>query len=212
MFLRELIHDLDTRRRRMNEVLRFLLAITLIPFVCGFVGTGIFGWNAAEIAGNDWGTPSVIAGPVLDDSTVITLERGPCFGRCPEYTVTMYGSGRVEFEGRRYVCAEGHHTAKASPDGVRRLVAQMLAAGYFDLDWTEGPLATNASTVRSSLRHSGQTRQIEHYLGDAGAPRLLATLEDRIDAVAGTWRWLPERKEHRRVCRKEDGTTEPLEL
>ncbi len=37
---------------------------------------------------------------------------------------------------------------------------------------------------------------------------VVKTLEERIDAVAGTWRWLPEREEHRRVCRKEDGTTE----
>ena len=179
---------------------RFLRAITLISFVCGWIGADVHAWNAP------------VAGPVLDDSTVITLERGPCFGRCPEYTVTVYGSGRVEFDGKRYVCAKGHHTAKASPSEVRRLVAQMLATGYFDLDWTAGPLATNASTVTSSLRHGGRTRQIEHYLGDAGAPRLLRTLEDRIDVVAGTWRWLPERDEHRRVRREEDGTTEPLEL
>lgn len=155
---------------------------------------------------------STVAGPVLDDSTVITLTRGPCFGRCPEYKVTMYGSGRVEFDGRRHVCAKGHHSAKAPTSEVRRLVEQMLAAGYFDLDWTAGPLATNASTVTSSLRHAGQSRQIEHYLGDEGAPRLLKALEDRIDAVAGTWRWLPEHKDNIRVCRLEDGTTtEPLE-
>lgn len=158
-------------------------------------------------------TLTTLAGPVLDDSTVITLERGPCFGHCPEYTVTLYGSGRIEFDGRRYVCEMGHHSARAPTYEVRRLVAQMLEAGYFELDWTAGPLATNASTVTSSLRHAGQTRQIEHYLGDEGAPRLLKFLEDRIDAVAGTWRWLPEYEDNIRVCRLEDGTTtEPMKL
>jgi hypothetical protein len=184
----------------------------LVPFVYGLLVSEVFASNAQGVAWNDRGTPSVLAGPVLDDSTVITLERGPCFGRCPEYTVTMYGSGRIEFDGRRYVCEMGHQSARAPTSEVRRLVAQMLAAGYFELDWTAGPLATNASTVTSSLRHAGQTRQIEHYLGDAGAPRLLKTLEDRIDAVAGTWRWLPEHEEQRRVCREADGTTEPLKL
>jgi len=186
--------------------------ITLVPFLYGLLAIEVFAWNAEEVAWNDWRTRSVLAGPALDDSTVITLVRGPCFGRCPEYTLTIYGSGRVEFDGRRYVCAKGHHAAKASPYEVRRLVAQMLAAGYFDFDWTEGPLATQASTVRSSLHHGGRTREIEHYLGDGGAPRLLKSLEDRIDAVAGTWRWLPEHEEHRRVCREADGSTEPMKL
>lgn len=184
----------------------------LVPFVYGLLVSDVFASNAEGVAWNDRGTPSVLAGPVLDDSTVITLERGPCFGRCPEYTVTMYGSGRVEFDGRRYVCAKGHHSAQAPTSEVRRLVEQMLAAGYFELDWTAGPLASNASIVTSSLRQAGRTRRIEHYLGDAGAPLLLKALEERIDAVAGTWRWLPEHKDHIRVCRLEDGTTtEPLE-
>lgn len=154
--------------------------------------------------------PVQVVPPLLDDSTVVTLERGPCIGRCPEYTVMLYGSGRVEFEGRRYVCAQGHHTARASAPEVRRLVAQMLAAGYLDLDWTKGWFTSIASTVRSSLHYGGRSREIEHDLGDAGAPRLLTTLENRIDAVAGTWRWLPDREDHRRVCRKPDGSTEPL--
>lgn len=156
--------------------------------------------------------PSTVAGPVLDDSTVITLERGPCFGHCPEYTLTLYGSGRIEFDGRHNVCAKGHYTASAPTHEVRRLVAEMLVAGYFDFDWRAGPLATNESTVTSSLRHEGRTRRIEHYLGDAGAPLLLRTLEDRIDRVAGTWRWLPEHEDDRRACRLEDGSTEPLEV
>ena len=49
-------------------------------------------------------------------------------------------------------------------------------------------------------------------IGDAGAPPVLRRLEDRIDAVAGTWRWLPQRDEGRRLCFREDGSTEYLEI
>lgn len=191
------------RQKLVRGPLRLLAAITVIAFVhCAVAG---------EIIAPNADASSVIVAPTLDASTVITLERGPCIGRCPEYAVTMYGSGEVEFEGKRYVCAKGRHTAKAPRDEVRRLVLQMLAAGYFDLTWPAGPITTDQPTVRSSFRHGGRVREIEHDLGDAHAPRWLRTLEDRIDAIAGTSRWLPDREDHRPMCNKEGGFREPLE-
>ena len=157
------------------------------------------------------GLPSVSAAPPLDDSTVITIERGICHWKCPDYSLALYGSGRVEFEGRRNVCERGRHSANVDPAAVRVLVASVVAAGYFYLWWNEGPLATGAITVTTSLRHHGGTRTIRHYHGDSGAPLVLTEIEERIDQVAGTARWLPERKDHQRVCHRKDGTIETLE-
>lgn len=158
------------------------------------------------------GTPINLEGRVLDDSTVISLARGPCFGKCSEYSVAIYGSGRVEFDGRRYVCAPGRRTAQASPDEVRELLGQMLSLGFLDFYWLPGSKPTLADTVISTLSHDGQYRRVEHHVGDREAPLFLQDVEERIDKVAGTWRWLPEREDDRRVCRREDGeTTEVLE-
>jgi hypothetical protein len=158
------------------------------------------------------GTPSNLEGRVLDDSTVISLVRGPCFGKCSEYTVAIYGSGRVEFDGRRYVCAPGRRTAQASVADVRTLLEQMLAFGYLDFYWRPGSKPSLSDTVISSLNHDGHYRRVEHHTGDREAPPFLEELEERIDEIAGTWRWLPEREDDRRVCRLEDGeTTEVLE-
>jgi hypothetical protein len=154
--------------------------------------------------------PATLAGP-LDDSTVISLQRGPCFGNCPEYTVTVWGSGRVEFDGRRFVCAKGRHTAHASPNEVRALVETMLEFGYLDLYWKPKSVPTLSNIVVSSLNHRGRVNRIEHFTGDLAAPRALTRFEDQIDTVAGTWRWLAEEEDDRRVCRLEDGeTTEEL--
>ena len=40
-------------------------------------------------------------------SLVITLERTACFGTCPIYKLTVYGDGRVEYEGERFVTVTG---------------------------------------------------------------------------------------------------------
>src|SRR5688572_21673874 len=96
------------------------------------------------------GLPPISAAPPLDDTTVITLIRGNCSWRCPEYSVALYGSGRVEFEGRRLVCYRGRHSASVDPMAVRVLVASMIAAGYFYLAWREGPVATGSDVVTTS--------------------------------------------------------------
>ncbi|HSD73584.1 MAG TPA: DUF6438 domain-containing protein [Steroidobacteraceae bacterium] len=187
------------------RALDFIAAIAAI-----FVAT-VSAPQASNAAEYPYGrTATSLSGAPLDDSTVITLQRGPCFGDCPEYTVTVYGSGRVEFVGTRFVCAPGHRRAQASPDEVRSLVERMLAFGYLDLYWRAGATSAISPNVISSLSHGGRTHRIEHRLEDAKAPPLLKQFEKDIDAVAGSWRWLPEREDDRRVCRLSDGETKEL--
>lgn len=149
--------------------------------------------------------------PPLDDSTVVTIERGPCSWQCPQYTVALYGSGRVEFEGRHYVCAKGRHTAEVDPFAVRNLVARMVEGDYFDLSWAEGSVSTHRDTVTTSLTHGGRTRLIRHHHGDVQAPRILREWEEQIDEASRSARWLPERNRHRPVCRRADGRVETVE-
>jgi hypothetical protein len=144
----------------------------------------------------------------LDDSTVISLTRTMCFGWCPEYTVRIFGSGRVEYVGTGYVCTYGAQAATADPREVRRLAEAMIEAGYFDYEWKQGPFSTDNPTANSSLRHAGRSYALCHYHGDQGAPRWLHAMEDEIDRVAGTARWLPRIGEEtgwRAVCLTPDG-------
>ena len=89
-------------------------------------------------------------------------------------------------------------------DEVRRLVLQMLDRGYFDLYWPAGPITTAQPTNVTSLRHAGRVREVKHNLGDVNAPLWLKTLEERIDGIAVTSRWLPDRENHRPMCNRED--------
>ena len=188
---------------------RFLNAVITVALIVGATASVPPASSAAEYP---YGRiPAPPPGPPLDESTVVTLQRGPCFGNCSEYTVKVYGSGRIEFEGRRFVCAKGRYSAWTSPADVRTLVEQMLAFGYLDLYWRSGSIPTLSTTVISSLRHGERARRIEHAAGDPGAPQALTRLEEGIDKVAGTWRWLPEHEDDRRVCRREDGETELLD-
>ena len=131
--------------------------------------------------------------PTPDDisDVVITLERGPCFGACPVYKLTIYGDGRVFYEGIRFVGGEGTQTASISEDKVRQLITEFQKIDYFSLDNEYTHInATDMPTATTSITITGQTKTVVHYHGDFSTPEELTTLEDRIDEIVSTDRWV----------------------
>ncbi|MBP1730263.1 MAG: hypothetical protein H6Q55_692 [Deltaproteobacteria bacterium] len=122
---------------------------------------------------------------------MISLERTPCFGRCPVYKVSVYGDGTVRYDGKEYVKVKGSQTRVISPQQVQRLLAELQQASYFSfkddydtITFTDAPLAITAVTV------DGRSKRVRHYLGDATAPKELTILEERIDEVSGSQEWV----------------------
>jgi hypothetical protein len=127
----------------------------------------------------------------------VSLERGPCFGTCPVYKVTVDRSGEVRFEGRRFVADTGVFTGPASSASVDSLFAELEAAGYFGFadSYRMGQpgcerYATDLPTVITEVRLGDRTKRVEHDRGCADAPAALSVLEGRIDVVAGVGRWM----------------------
>ncbi len=127
----------------------------------------------------------------------VTLERGPCFGTCPVYAVTLGRDGSVRFEGRRFVADTGISTGTVPRARVDSLFAELQSAGYFELadSYRSGDAvcrryATDLPTVITEVRLDGRVKRIEHDRGCAEAPAALSQLENRIDEVAGVARWV----------------------
>lgn len=143
---------------------------------------------------------SAVAGPTAaagEAPVRIRLERGPCFGTCPVYSVTLNGSGAVLFEGRRFVADTGVSTGRVPPARVDSLLAELAAGGYFD--WADRyaagepgceRYATDLPLVVTEVRAAGRSKRIEHDHGCMEAPEALTALEERIDSVAGVARWI----------------------
>src|SRR5256886_133828 len=69
-----------------------------------------------------------------DKNDVITLERGPCFGPCPIYKVSLASDGTISFEGFNFVSTKGKATAQIRPQDFQKLVAEFEKMKYFSLD------------------------------------------------------------------------------
>ena len=145
-------------------------------------------------------------GPLAGSS--ITLERGACYGSCPDYRVTIQGDGRVEFDtgddhfagssaqvhleyNGHNVLLPGHHSAQINPNTVQDLLDRFRAAHFFGLKDEYVAGVTDNPTQKLTVRIGGKNKVLVDYVGTrAGMPEEVRELEDAVDEVAGTARWV----------------------
>jgi len=130
-------------------------------------------------------------------SVSITMERTPCFGRCPVYRLDLDGAGKVVYEGRGFVKERGRQEATVRAADVQALAKEIEAAGFFTLRDSYPPDATDNASVITSVTIDGKTKRIEHDLSSRAAPASLKALYQRIDEVAGSRQWVGEDVEPR---------------
>ena len=113
-------------------------------------------------------------------AVVITLSRG-------SYSLKITGDGSVEYEGLGSVCIEGKHHGHISEAELRALLHDFRSANYFSLDDEYGGVATDSYTTVSSITIGDQKKQIQYM---DGAPQELSSLEETIDTVSRSRRWV----------------------
>lgn len=121
----------------------------------------------------------------------ITLARSACFGSCPTYRVTINGDGAVVYQGSSSVGTTGRQTAQIEPAAVAALVRRFDEIGFDNLrDEYRGGM-TDIPTYTITLVRDGRTKRVVDYGGlSAGMPRAVRELQDEIDRVANTSRWV----------------------
>ena len=125
------------------------------------------------------------------EDMVITLERTPCYGFCPVYKLTIGGDGTVVYEGKDFVSIRNREETTISRDEIDQLVKEFKRIDYFSLndEYTERTI-TDAPSVITSITLDGKTKTIEHYHGDFSAPEELTELEDKIDEIVKSEKWI----------------------
>ncbi len=67
-------------------------------------------------------TSSVVVESAVEDSLLVSLRRGACFGACPQFTYTVYKSGYAEYNGERNVKKTGKWVARLSKEEIVEIV------------------------------------------------------------------------------------------
>lgn len=127
----------------------------------------------------------------------VMMERGPCYGSCPVYTVRVGGDGEVRFHGTANVEIAGESVARIPRVRVDSLFGYVdsILFDRFDPSYTYGTVAcgayvTDLPIVVVSVVRFGVAKRVIHDYGCGAAPDTLYELHRYIDAIAGTQHWI----------------------
>jgi len=139
----------------------------------------------------------------------VTLDRTSCLlnSSCPVYSVTITGDGVVLWRGIERIAALGDRRARVSPDKLDALDAAIDRVRFFELDDEGQPLPHPCTTANSSacrarkpvqcdgtphaiviVRRNGARHRVDDPNCLSRSPAV--ELEQLIDRVAGTQRWI----------------------
>jgi ankyrin repeat protein len=126
----------------------------------------------------------------------MSLSRTACFGSCPAYSVEIRGSGDVTYRGGTGTLITGEHHATISPHAITHLLQAFRDTDYFSLNDEYTQFVTDTPTYMTSIEFDGHKKSVKDHVGaGVGMPDVVTELEDKIDELAGTDKWLHENTE-----------------
>lgn len=129
--------------------------------------------------------------PAVHEDLVIKLERTPCFGNCPVYSLMIKGNGTVIYSGVQFVKITGIQESTISIDAVDQLLMEFEKADYFSFNDSYTKFGkSDMPSANTSISLGGQTKSVNHYLGDLTAPKSLTELENKIDEIVNSDQWI----------------------
>jgi TonB family protein len=155
-----------------------------------------------------WRDPAAPLPPIDYSSLKISLTRSACLGSCPDYSVTIDGSGAVFFSTRSPalkgapeahrqfgpgggVLLPGEHRARIDRPMLDTLIERFRAAHFFGLEGEYSTPITDGPTYALRFETGGRGWTVIDYIGRmAGMPPIVTELEDAVDKAAGTERWV----------------------
>ena len=144
--------------------------------VSALIGLGVFALGAFGAFAQTKG----------DGVNEITLERTPCFGRCPVYKATLKSDGTLLYEGIRFVPRIGKY--KAHIYQFEKIAGLVHRFGLFKLKDSYSARVTDQATAITTVKTASGKKSIRDY-GEVGPDELWAfdRVVDSMVAEARDW-------------------------
>lgn len=122
--------------------------------------------------------------------TEIGLERTPCFGDCPVYSVVIKSDGTFRYVGEENVARKGTHTGEISTWDFNQLAEFIVESGYMNLETNYDAPITDLPATYTTVVLNGKRKLVRNY-GGLGPVRLWM-LEQAIDSTLNQAQWGPQ--------------------
>lgn len=118
-----------------------------------------------------------------------SLERKPCYGKCPSFEVKIYDDGLVIYRGKQYVKRLGYYEAQMDSTTLAKIVTRANEVNFFKYQDTypaHGPIITDVPTTITYMKLGEQTKTINNH---HSSPVSLRRFEKFIEATLEELEW-----------------------
>ena len=126
-------------------------------------------------------------------TAVIEMSRGPCYGSCPSYTITIHGDGTVEYVGGR-LARQDRQTSNIGTEAFTEILQQLDRSHFSTLEGRAFLWCFDTSSVAITVSVDGRSRRVTSDAGCTGAKRgvqaRFVQVADAIDKAVGSARWV----------------------
>ena len=112
---------------------------------------------------------------VTAQNTSITYETGMCYGRCPVYSATILGDGKIMYDGRRFTDREGIWVGGISRDKLCDLLTLIRQADLSSVPAESLENVPDAPVSELRIVYMGKERI---YKWNMGTPDALKAIRD----------------------------------
>jgi hypothetical protein len=142
--------------------------------------------------------PALVGGRVAPEPRphdAITLRRGPCFGNCPIYELTLRGDGTASYDGGDYAPRNGRYEGRVDPAAVESLLDLLEEVDFWRMEPDRQLRVQDLPEIILTAERANRGR---HRVHTNLPPRELEPVQVAIDSVANLIEWRPRQEPRRR--------------
>ncbi len=128
----------------------------------------------------------LVGGDLSRQEKIIEMEKGPCFGRCPIFKLTIYKNGMAAYEGERYTDRLGLHVKLLPKSTFEEIKQQFRDADLWRYRNVYKGRIPDLQTVTITYHEDGESKSIT---GKDGRPEVVMELESALDEIANSKGW-----------------------
>ena len=117
----------------------------------------------------------------------IVMDKNPCFGTCPFYTLTIYEQGYASFEGKKDVNKLGMNTKKLTKKEYDGVMRAFRAANYFELEDDYPSQVSDLPKTAITYNKDGNSKTITG--DDLSRPEIVMSLDNILTQIAESEGW-----------------------
>ncbi len=117
---------------------------------------------------------------------LVEMSKGPCYGRCPVYTLVVYDNGVVTYEGKQNTDRKGLFINQISDSALKALVSQLVAAKLDQFQDAYRGRIPDLQTVTITY-YGGQYRK--RIVGKDGRPQAVLDIQATLEDIANQEGW-----------------------